>query len=231
MAISESDALIIFEKYLPLLIGAILSILGFIWVIIKIAVKRKVELHFEKEFANYQKSLEQKTEILKTELGIYAHEQNVSISRFDSQRATAVENVYLALIEVIEKFSAAVAIPGHALFEDNQNFQEFYEEHVRELLAVTDNYTKIIFRNAIYFDEQLHNELKKSTEIIKRALYLFGGVSEVIEENKPPALTPNMVNYDKVREEFFLTSKNEIIELKTILTKKFREVLNSKETT
>jgi hypothetical protein len=230
MTTHDSNILVLCKEYLPLLSIAIFSIIAFIWVVIKIMVKRKVEMHFEKEFEKYKKGLEEKAEILKTNLSIYAHEQNVRISRFDAQRAVAVEKVYLALLDVLEKFGAATSVPGKALIEAHKNVQEFFEAHIEGLLEVIHNYTKAISTNAIYFDEELYGELKKSAEAIMKAFYLFGGINKSSELNKPPVLMPSTINYDKMREEFIRISQGELVEVRKNLTNIFRETMKSEGT-
>ena len=226
MEIHDNNILILFKEYLPYLLTAIGSVFGFIWIVIRIMVKRKVEIHFEKEFETYKKGLEEKAEILKANLSIYAHEQNVRISRFDAQRAKAVEKIYLALLDVLEKFAAATSVPGKALIAADQNIQEFFEEHIKGLVAVIHNYTTAISTNAIYFDEKLYEKLKNSAEAMSKALHLFGGINKSSESNKPPVLTPSTINYDKMREEFFRISQGELVEVRRNLTKSFREIMN-----
>ena len=230
MTPQEFNLLTLFKPYLPLLAIAIVSVLGFIWLVIKIMIKRKVELTFEKEFEKYKQSLEERTEVLKAHLSIYAHEQNVRISRFDAQRAAAVEKVYLALLEVLEEFGAAISVPGKSLIEANQNVQEVFEAHTNRLSAVIHNYTKAISTNAIYFDANLYGELKHSAEAIMNAFYIFGGITRTSESNKPPVLMPSEINYEKMREEFFRISQTELVEIRKNLTSTFRQIMKSEST-
>jgi hypothetical protein len=55
-------------------------------VFIKLQVTRAIE--------KYKAELQQKSEVLKTELSIYAHEQNVGLSRIDEQRSRAIQEIY-----------------------------------------------------------------------------------------------------------------------------------------
>lgn len=56
--------------------------------------KKFVDLQVSRSIEKYKSELEQKSSLLKTELSIYAHEQNVGISRLDQQRSDAIRSIY-----------------------------------------------------------------------------------------------------------------------------------------
>jgi hypothetical protein len=56
--------------------------------------RRFIDFRVSKAVARYQAELEQKSEVLKAELSIYAHEQNVGLSRIDQQRSEAIQAIY-----------------------------------------------------------------------------------------------------------------------------------------
>ena len=53
-----------------------------------------IKLQTSKAIERYRSELEQKSATLKTELSIYAHEQNVGLSRLDEQRSKAIQKIY-----------------------------------------------------------------------------------------------------------------------------------------
>ena len=54
-----------------------------------------------KDLERYKIELTERTDVLKTQLSIFSHEQTVAISRVDSQRSEAIHKVYAAVREVI----------------------------------------------------------------------------------------------------------------------------------
>lgn len=56
--------------------------------------RRFIDLQVSRAIAKYQAELQQKSEVLKAELSIYAHEQNVGLSRIDEQRSQAIQAIY-----------------------------------------------------------------------------------------------------------------------------------------
>jgi uncharacterized membrane-anchored protein YhcB (DUF1043 family) len=55
--------------------------------------KRLLQLQLDKAFEKYKADLDHKSSVLKTELSIYAHEQNIGLSRLDAQRSKAIEAI------------------------------------------------------------------------------------------------------------------------------------------
>ena len=53
-----------------------------------------IQLQVSRAIEKYKAELQQKSEVLKTELSIYAHEQNVGLSRIDEQRSQAIQEIY-----------------------------------------------------------------------------------------------------------------------------------------
>jgi hypothetical protein len=53
-----------------------------------------INLQVSRAIEKYKAGLQQKSEVLKTELSIYAHEQSVGLSRLDEQRSQAIKEIY-----------------------------------------------------------------------------------------------------------------------------------------
>jgi hypothetical protein len=53
-----------------------------------------IELRVSRTIEKYKSELQQKSEVLKSELSIYAHEQSIGLSRLDEQRSQAIKDIY-----------------------------------------------------------------------------------------------------------------------------------------
>ncbi len=53
-----------------------------------------INLQVSRAVEKYKAELQQKSEVLKTELSIYAHEQSIGLSRLDEQRSQAIKEIY-----------------------------------------------------------------------------------------------------------------------------------------
>jgi len=89
------------------ILEAVISVLGGAAGILVIAAflgRRFIDLQVERAIEKYKTELQQKSEILKAELSIYAHEQNVGLSRLDGQRSNAIQVIYAVAIKWQELF-------------------------------------------------------------------------------------------------------------------------------
>jgi hypothetical protein len=57
-----------------------------------------------KELEVHKAQLAQKSEVLKAELSIYAHEQNVGLTRIDTQRSEAILSIWRLLVQWQEEY-------------------------------------------------------------------------------------------------------------------------------
>ncbi len=111
-----------------------------------------------KDIEKYKSQLGEKAEVLKNQLSIYAFEQNVTYSRIDNQRATAIGQVFSAIRKWTKATSRLVSeFPiVNAAEEDYFNF---YTEHAEEAHKSSTELSDMIADNSIYFDEELFGEL------------------------------------------------------------------------
>ena len=89
---------------MPALFGA-----GAGWVLLYFFGQRFVDHRLKKDLDRYQVELAEKIEALKTQLAIYAHEQNVAASRVDAQRSLSISNLYSCIRNVVNPTSSIVA--------------------------------------------------------------------------------------------------------------------------
>ncbi len=92
---------------------------------------------FAKELENYKAQLVQKSEVLKTELSIYAHEQNVGLTRIDAQRSEAILSLWAILGNWQDVFLDLTA-PNQRLEQDPRRAIQRYQEWARKLMALSD---------------------------------------------------------------------------------------------
>lgn len=63
-----------------------------------------MEIQVKKAIGKYEAALQEKTETLKTNLSIHAHETNIGLTRLEELRATAIQEIYTLIIEWQELF-------------------------------------------------------------------------------------------------------------------------------
>jgi hypothetical protein len=119
-----------------------------------------------KDLEHYKIELSERTNALKTQLGIFAHEQNVAISRIDAQQAEAIHLIYgriRDIINPISKITAGVPIVGGT----HEQSIKFYFEHAEKAHIACGLLANTMADLAIYFDNDTY---KKMTEFVQTAM-------------------------------------------------------------
>jgi hypothetical protein len=65
---------------------------------------RFMDIQVSRAIESHKAELTERTEALKTELSIYAHEQTVGLSRIDAQRSESIRTIWKTLVEWHETF-------------------------------------------------------------------------------------------------------------------------------
>lgn len=138
---------------LPAISGA-----GAGWVLLHFFGQRFVDHRLRKDLERYRVELAEKTEALKTQLSIFAHEQNVAASRVDAQRSSAISNLYGCIRNVVNPTSSIVSgcpIQGGTAEQSAQYyFQNAQEAH--NAVGVLSNKLADL---AIFFDNDTYLKL------------------------------------------------------------------------
>jgi Sec-independent protein translocase protein TatA len=146
----------ILDWVLPLFVGsgAAIAILVFL-------SKKLIGQQLNKGMEEFKAQLTEKTESLKHNLSIYAHERNVQATRVDSQKAKAIQSVYrsiVILLKYADKFSNDAPDPVPAFEEyighDAQKASEyrFYKENAEFIKSSSLSLSDSLLDNAIFID-------------------------------------------------------------------------------
>ena len=150
---------------LPALSGA-----GAGWALIHFFGQRLVDHRLAKDLDRYREELKENTEVLKSQLSIYAHEQSVAISRVDSQRSEAIKNVYACMRSVINPITSIMV--GSPIVDGTpaQSVQ-YYLDHAEDAHKSVGVLTNKLADLAIYFDNETY---KKVAVFAKATMYATG---------------------------------------------------------
>ena len=112
--------------------------------------RRFMDIQVARAIKKYEMEITQTTEILKTELTIYAHEQNVGLTRIDAQRSEAILTIWADLGEWHETFLELTA-PNHRLEKNASNAIQKYQEWAQQLMVLSDKLSVEVRNRAIFF--------------------------------------------------------------------------------
>jgi hypothetical protein len=141
--------------------------------VLKFLSQRFVDHRLGKDFERYKTELGERTESLKTQLSIYAHEQNVQITRVDAQSAEAISNVYAKMRGVINPLSLILAGTPIVDGSDRQSIA-YYLEAAEAAHAAVGNLANTVADHAIYFEDPIYVKIFQFSKAAgnSTALYL-----------------------------------------------------------
>lgn len=138
--------------------------------------KKRISHYFDKKTKEYESELRQKADVLKTELGIYAHEQQVGISRIDQQRAEAIKNIYseiagLHSIVAVDIFSdIRTAAPDEKIDSTILSVLHKLEKQFEKL-------STSLLENAIFISDELYSKIQVYIRELRD--YILGAVKRL----------------------------------------------------
>ena len=203
--------------------GPILLGLGGAFALLKFFGKTIVEHELEKSLKKYDAQLTEKTESLKTQLSIYAHEQNVALSRVDAQRASAIQNIYAATREWVN-VAAKVAVGSPHVDADAEVELDFYMTNAEAAHSAAKLLSNTLADNAIYFDIDIYSELAEFVNVSADSTARFlSPLRQGAAEGAPPDTL--LQHVETKRREFGDIFENDVLPKLGELTDKFRQSL------
>ena len=122
--------------------------------------RRLMDIQVAHAIEKYKSELEQKSATLKTELSIYAHEQNVGLSRLDDQRSQAIILIYGSVKRWQEIFFD-ICQPNEPILPELDLKYERYLKLSKNLVNVAEELSVIARDNAIFFQEDSFEVISK----------------------------------------------------------------------
>lgn len=132
----------------------------------------------EKDRAKYAAQIE----MLKSELNKSIHKHNVAVSRIDTQRATAIQDLYTALIAWFE-VSLQIRVPNKKLSNDKLLAIKTYQAWAEELHSESEKFEKLLMRIAIYLQLETYGIIARCGLAISSLSIEFGDA--VFNSNEP----------------------------------------------
>jgi hypothetical protein len=121
--------------------------------------RRFIDIQVSHATEKFKAELEQRSAILKTELSIYAHEQNVGISRLDQQRSVAVCAIY-GLVSKWHDILMEMTIPNEPKLSA-ESLAKRYCYLSKSLVDSAEAISKELYRNAILFQDTSYQHIGK----------------------------------------------------------------------
>jgi hypothetical protein len=115
--------------------------------------RRFMDLQVARAIEKYKSELEQKSAVLKTELSIYAHEQNVGLSRLDEQRSQAIQAIY-GLAMKWHDILLDITQPNEPKYPVAELKRQRYLNLAQNLVKVAEDLSIKVRDTAIFFQQE-----------------------------------------------------------------------------
>jgi hypothetical protein len=149
---------------LPAFVGT-----GSAWLLLQLLGGKIIEHRLSKDLERFKIELGERTDVLKTQLSIFAHEQNVATSRVDTQRADAIHRVYTSMRDVINPVSQLVA--GTPIVNGTvKQSVDFYFENAEQAHEACGALVNTLSDLAIYFDNDTYSKVMQFVEAAMDAI-------------------------------------------------------------
>jgi hypothetical protein len=136
---------------------------GTAWLLLKFLSERLLAHRLSKDIERFKSELSERTDVLKTQLGIFAHEQNVALSRIDAQRADAIHCIFGCIRRVMNPVGRIVSGTPYVNGTHQQSV-DFYTGNAEAAHAASGELCDALSDRAIYFDNDTYKQVAAFAE-------------------------------------------------------------------
>lgn len=111
-----------------------------------------IDLQMSRVVEKYKSELQQKSDVLKAELSIYAHEQSIGLSRLDEQRSQAIKEIY-AVANVWQELFLQIVQPTPPTKLPHELQLKRYHDLAQNFVKVAEGLSIKSRDNAIFFQQ------------------------------------------------------------------------------
>lgn len=175
----------------------------------------------------HKAQLVQKSEVLKTELSIYAHEQNVGLSRIDVQRSEAILAIWAVLNEWDDVFIALTA-PNQKLALDLSRSLPKYQGWARTLMGISEKLSVEVRNRAILVDQETYAVIARCGMAISNVTTDFYAASfEGVDLNSVNDAALLFATVQKARENLRASATSSVQDFRSALVHSFRVLMKA----
>lgn len=182
-----------------------------------------------KEIESYKTELAQRTEVLKTELSIFAHEQNVGLTRIDAQRSEAILSLWNILGAWHEVFLDLTA-PNQRLVQDPPRAIQRYQEWSRKQMGLSDRLSFKVRERAIFFQQSSYAAIAKCGMAVSEVTNdFYAATYEGVDLAAVGDAAAFLTIVEHERERLRELAKDNVTELRSALAYEFRVLMKAEK--
>lgn len=184
------------------------------------------------ELETHKAQLAQKSEVLKTEMSIYAHEQNVGLSRIDAQRSDAILAIWAVLSKWDDVFINITAPNKSPDFQDFRWALDKYQEWAKQLMRISDALSVEVRDRAILVDQATYEVIARCGKAITEVTTNFYAASfEGVDLRVANDLPSILDRVQHARKNLRAEAVANIEDFRTALVYEFRVLMKAEKVT
>ena len=189
--------------------------------------RKFIDIQASKALERYRSELEQKSATLKTELSIYAHEQNVGLSRIDDQRSRAIQEIY-GLAMKWHDIYLEICQPSEPSFpKAEMKLQQYYNWSTNLVKAAEDISVKVR-DSAIFFQQDSYAVIGKfGMAAMDLSCQFYDNTFGKVNMSKDPEYDVFFPLIEQERKALASTSQEEFSRLQNLLVAEFRKLMKA----
>ncbi len=189
-----------------------------------------IKLQVSRAIEKYKAELQQKSEVLKTELSIYAHEQNVGLSRIDEQRSQAIQVIYGLVMKWHDLFLGIV--------QPNAPKNLPPEHQLRRYLNLAQNAVKVaealsvkVRDTAIFFQQDSYEIIARfGMAAMDLSCAFYDSTFGKVDMSKDPSYDQLFPMIERERATLRDAPKEDFGKLQSMLVSEFRRLMKAERT-
>ena len=190
-------------------------------------MQRFMDIQVQKVIMKYESELAHRTEALKTDLSIYAHEQTVGLSRLEELRAEAIQGIYALAIKWQEQF-LEITQPNLPRYPDQDRQLQRMVNWSQNLVRTGEHLSIKVRDTAIFFDEESYHAIARYGKLgMDLAIDFYDVTFEKWDKTKDPNYGELFESFDTERAKLRETAKGEFEKAQRTLIIEFRKLMKA----
>jgi hypothetical protein len=190
--------------------------------------RRFMDVQVARAIEKYKAELDQKSAVLKTELSIYAHEQNVGLSRLDEQRSQAIQAIYGLMMKWHDIF-LEITQPKEPDYPKPEMKSQRYLNLAQNLVGVANDLSIKVRDTAIFFQQESYEVIAKFGMVaMDLGCAFYDSTFGKVDMSKEPNYKELFAMIEKEREVLRKAAmKEDFDRLRELLVAEFRKLMKA----
>lgn len=189
-----------------------------------------IDLQESRAVEKYKSELQQKSEVLKSELSIYAHEQSIGLSRLDEQRSQAIKEIY-AVANKWQELFLEIARPNPPMKLPPDSQLKRYRNLAQNFVKVAEELSVKGRDNAIFFQEESYEIVARfGMAAMDLSCAFYDQTFGKVDKSKEPSYDELFPMIEKERTALRNSPKEDFGKLNNLLLAEFRRLMKADRT-